>query len=271
MSRTQRFPLAFRLLTPLAAALVAAPNGAVESSLAPRDETSSRLVELYVAAVDRRGRSVDGLAAGDFRVVEDGRPQRILRFERVENLPLHLALVLDLSGSMRPHLQQAADVATGIRRYARKPGFAVLPAGGRTEIHEALELALGELEGVAGQRAILLFSDGAASTPRDARALVEYARRGGVTIYTVGFGLPERAEAERALLRELADESGGRALLVDDVDQLEAAYAAVVLEMRSRYLVAYQSDNPDGEGFRTVAVELARQGVEARAPRGYYP
>jgi VWFA-related protein len=263
------------------------------------DETSVRLVELYVAVVDRRGRSVAGLAAEEFRVTEDGRPQRIVRFDRVESLPLNLVLVLDVSSSMRQQLAQVAHAATGFLERAVTPadraslitfndsprvavdftsdfgrlanGLAGLRAGGRTEIQRALELALRELESAPGQRAILLFSDGIETNPRDAGALVEYARRNGVTLYTVGFAIPSDEVEARELLTRLAEETGGRALFVQDVDELELAYVAVVLEMRSRYLVAYQSDNPDGREFRAVEVGLLRRGLEARAPRGYYP
>lgn len=262
-------------------------------------ETSVHLVELYVAVVDRRGRSVDDLSATQFRVHEDGRLQRITRFERVADLPLHLSLLLDVSGSMQPQLVEVARAATSLLHAALKPsdrasvttfngspqvvvgatndlarlanGLAMLRAGGDTGIHEALEFSLRELEGVAGQRAILLFSDGKESNPRDASALVEYARRGAVTLYTVGFDLPREAVEARSLLQRLADETGGRSFFVDDVGELESAYSAMVREMRSRYLVAYQSDNPDGTGFRSVGVALDRRGLEPRAARGYYP
>src|SRR5690349_17463232 len=39
------------------------------------------LVVLPVSVIDNKGAAVGGLAAGDFRVYEDGRPQKIVLFE----------------------------------------------------------------------------------------------------------------------------------------------------------------------------------------------
>jgi VWFA-related protein len=262
------------------------------------DEIRVRLVELYAAVVDRRGRSVAGLRAEQFRVSEDGRPQRLTRFEPAADLPLHVSVVLDVSHSMSRELEPVSGAASEFLRatlgprdranvvlFDQAPRLAVgftadvdrlahaltgLRAGGRTALHEALEFALGEFEGVGGARAVLLFSDGRELGARDSTALLEYARRAGVAIYTVGFRLPEQEAAPRELLRRLAEETGGRSVFVHDVAVLREAYGEIQREMRSRYLLAYQSQS-SGDGFRVVDVELERSGLEARTVRGYYP
>ena len=67
----------------------------------------------------RQNRPVAGLPKEDFRVVEDGVPQEITRFERVENLPVHVAILLDVSASMEPNLETARDAALQFFQRAR--------------------------------------------------------------------------------------------------------------------------------------------------------
>jgi VWFA-related protein len=73
----------------------------------------SDLVTANVSVVDRAsGRGLNGLAAGDFRVFEDGVEQHIEHFESAE-APFDLLLLLDLSGS-------TARVTDTIRAAARR-------------------------------------------------------------------------------------------------------------------------------------------------------
>ena len=48
-------------------------------------------------------------------------PQEIARFERVENLPIHVAVLLDVSASMEPNLQAAKAAALRSSSRARSP------------------------------------------------------------------------------------------------------------------------------------------------------
>ena len=58
-----------------------------------------RLVNLAVAVRDAGGKLVDGLTQDDFEILEDGVPQKIAFFARSSDVPLHLGLVMDISGS----------------------------------------------------------------------------------------------------------------------------------------------------------------------------
>ena len=68
---------------------------------APRFRSSVDLVSVAAVVRDRRGRLVKDLEKADFQVVEAGRPREILDFRAEKNGPVKLALVLDVSGSMR--------------------------------------------------------------------------------------------------------------------------------------------------------------------------
>ena len=60
--------------------------------------------------VTSRGRAVPDLTAADFRVYDDGQPQKIAYFGH-ESDPLDLVLLLDVSGSMSRSLQELAAAA----------------------------------------------------------------------------------------------------------------------------------------------------------------
>ena len=79
------------------------------------------LVEVYAAAVDGAGRPVHGLGEAEFQVLEDGRPQRIQRFQHVTELPLHVALLVDTSASMADMLAEveAPRSSSSARRWSR--------------------------------------------------------------------------------------------------------------------------------------------------------
>lgn len=269
------------------------------------EELDVSLVELYVAAVDRSSRPVPGLMAGDFRVLEDGRPQEVRRFEVVRDLPLALGLVLDTSGSMQKSLGEAQRAAEGFLRGVVRPGdtaFAVafasrpvllmpptddvdavadslggLRADGFTVLHDALVTALYYFRGLEGQKALVLLSDGddTASAVGYEDAL-EYARRMNTVVYTIGLRVGALNVPVRLKLDELARSTGGRSFFIGQASELEGVYDQIEEELRSRYLLAYSSDRPrdpaaGDDDFRRVEVEVARPGVTGRTIRGYYP
>jgi VWFA-related protein len=86
-----------------AAALYAADEGVVF-----RSDVS--LVRVDVQVLDRSNRAITGLRVDDFVLREEGKPQQIRNFAR-EEMPVDVLLLLDVSASMRPHVQRIADAA----------------------------------------------------------------------------------------------------------------------------------------------------------------
>jgi len=75
-------------------------------------------------------------------------------------------------------------------------------------------------------------------------------------------------------MKTLAEETGGRAFFLDDASRLDEIYARIEDELRSRYLIAYQSSQSGVKGrtgFRTVDLEVGKRGMEVKTIRGYYP
>jgi Ca-activated chloride channel family protein len=254
-------------------------------------------VELYASVLDRRGRPVQGLEARDFSVSEDGVRQEIARFERVTDLPIHAAVVLDVSASMESSLGQATDAALGFLESSVRPrdraalitfndrphlavkftkdvdalagGLAGLKAERGTALYDTIIFSLFYFNGVKGQRAIVLLSDGKDEGSRFGyEDALDSARRAGVAIYPIGLG----EELEKKKLEKLAEETGGRAFFLKDVSELTGIYAAIQEELRSKYLIAYQSTNTaGGDEFRALELKVSRPGAEAKTMRGYYP
>jgi len=69
------------------------------------------LTNILFSAVDRDKRFYSNLAKGDIRVVEDGVPQEIFTFQKQVDLPITLAIVIDISASQEYTLPQEKAAA----------------------------------------------------------------------------------------------------------------------------------------------------------------
>ena len=67
---------------------------------APSFKSGVDLVTVAATVRDKRGRLVRGLEAADFQVLDNGQPRKITDF-RAEPSPVSLAILFDISGSMR--------------------------------------------------------------------------------------------------------------------------------------------------------------------------
>jgi Ca-activated chloride channel family protein len=257
-------------------------------------------VELFTSVVDRRGQPVLDLTREELRVIEEGAPQTIRRFERVADLPIHATVALDISTSMRPRIHavgsaaqefvtrligpkdRAAVVAFNDRPELLVPftadqeelssGLDGLLTEGRTALFDTVVFALYNFGGITGKRALVLFSDGADTASKYTfETARDYARHSGVAIYTIALQVKTSDLRSRLHLEHLATETGGRSFFIDDLFELEDVYSKIETELRSQYLVAYQSSAVAGLDFRRVKVEIDRPDHSAKTIPGYYP
>jgi len=263
------------------------------------DDVEVQFVELYTSVLDRDGRPVEGLGRGDFAVFEDGQRQEIRRFELVESQPIHVGILIDNSASMVGTLDEVRKAALSFFQQAITPrdraavvtfnsfpnlaveltndrgrlgsGLAGLVAEGQTALYDSLMFSLYYFTGIKGQRAILVLSDGKDESSRFSfDATLDYSRRAGITVYAIGLRLADGGARSR--LSRLADETGGRSFFIRDIGELEGVYSLIQRELRSQYLIAYQSSNTAADGkFRSVDLKVAREGVTVKTLSGYYP
>lgn len=269
------------------------------------EEVEVDFVELFTAVVDNKGRPVEGLSEKDFTVLEDGQPQQVRRFELVRDLPIYAGVLLDTSSSMGDGKgEKLAEAVKGALKFFEQviqpkdraavftfndtPSLAVrftnqidvltngltgLTPEGNTALYDSVIYALYYFGGLKGKRAVILLSDGQDSGSHYSfNDALDYARRSGVAVYTVGIKLPPRDVDIRVKLQRLADETGGRPFFIESARELEKVFKEVETELRSQYLLAYQSPKgKDDDKFRAVEVKMSRPGLEARTIKGYLP
>jgi Ca-activated chloride channel family protein len=210
-------------------------------------------------------------------------------------------VLLDTSASMENDLEKAREAALSFFQQAVTPkdraavvtfndrptlgvkftndlgalagGLAGVKAERGTALYDSVVFALYYLNGIRGQRALLVISDGRDESSRFGfDETLDFARRAGVAIYPVGLGFERSDREAKKHLSRLAEETGGRSFFIETVAELEAVYKQLQEELRSRYLIAYQSTNAaPGEKFRTVEVKVGKSGLDAKTLRGYYP
>ena len=264
------------------------------------DRLQVDFVELYTSVLDRRGRPVENLQQEDFAVFEEGQEQRVVRFDRVRDLPIHAGIVLDTSTSMTEELTEAVSAALRFFEGVVQPkdraavvvfndapelkvpfthklevlagGLSNLTAEGETALYDSLVFTLYYFAGMRGKRTLILISDGQDSKSRHTfEEALDFARHCGVAIYTVGLNVASRQALDRTRLLRLAAETGGRSFFIKRATELQRIYASIEEELRSQYLLGYQSSQQEGSEFREVEVRLDRPGLEAKTIRGYYP
>ena len=268
------------------------------------------LVSLNVTVLDSQGRYVTDIEQGEFSVFEDGAKQELTFFNRT-NLPIALSLLIDSSASMEQRMEHAQEAAIGFAKRIRsqdlaqvvdfdsrveiKQGFTnkieelatairTTSPGGSTALHNAVYISLKELAKVRAKdpdeirrQAIVVLSDGEdTSSLVSFEEVLELAKRSETAIYTIGLQ-PRETSALRGfreaefVLRQLAQETGGRAFFANKIEDLKDVYAQIADELSSQYSMGYASKNPRRDGaFRRLVVQVSRPNTTARTKRGYY-
>jgi Ca-activated chloride channel family protein len=103
----------------------AAPAQPESDDIPVSDETvklGTELVTVLFSAADTNNRVVNELRQDDVTVLEDGKSQQIFTFRREANLPISIALLIDLSGSQEYTFPQEKAAASHFLRSVLRPG-----------------------------------------------------------------------------------------------------------------------------------------------------
>jgi len=132
----------------LPAPAVLAQSQPQEQQAAPRFRSSVDLVSVAAVVRDRKGRFVTDLSKKDFQIVEGGQPRNIVDFRAEVNGPVKVAVLMDVSGSMRM-AQRTADA-----RRAAEHVFANLATADEAAVF-SFDTMLAEVQGFTTDRAKL--------------------------------------------------------------------------------------------------------------------
>jgi Ca-activated chloride channel family protein len=159
-------------------------------------------------------------------------------------------------------------------------------AGGSTSLYNAVYIALKDLKKVVAKntdqirrQAIVVLSDGEdTSSLLPFEEVLDLAKRSETAIYAIGLRTPDGPgsatkgfkEAE-FVLRQFAQETGGRAFFPNQISDLPAIYGQISDELSSQYTVGYTSKNGRRDGsWRRVVVRVVRPNLTARTKLGYF-
>jgi Ca-activated chloride channel family protein len=194
--------------------------------------------------------------------------------------PQDLAEIIDFDSRvivLQNFTNKASDLETAIRKTS---------AGGSTSMYNAIYIALKDLKKAIAtnsdeirRQAIVVLSDGEdTSSLLPFEEVLDLAKRSETAIYAIGLRASESSssaskgfkEAE-FVLRQLAQETGGRSFFPSQIADLNGIYGQIAEELSSQYTVGYTSKNPKRDGaWRRVVVRVNRPASSARTKLGYF-
>ncbi len=242
------------------------------------------LVDATVKTKD--GQIMANLKKDDFEVREDGVVQKLDVFNRDE-LPIDVALVLDLSDSIEPFLGPLRDAAT-IALSALKPNdqvalftfatdaqmrlpltkdknkiadqIATFDARGATNINDGIFVASEYLLKLppAGRRVIILISDdvGTDAGGQGTRDIVTESIAADAVLYNLkipGYNPPATMMHSAMTpglvnIHKVMEATGGELFDVQDVAHLDAVFSALIQRIKTRYTLGYYTMANGAEG-----------------------
>jgi Ca-activated chloride channel family protein len=263
------------------------------------EEVNVHLVELPTTVL-RNGHPINDLGENAFKVIDEGKPVKVAKFEHVNNLPLSLGLAIDTSASMQPRMSEAQKAASQfftnvmrkgdraflvsfdtqpqlIQRWSPRladmnAGLAKLRAEESTSLYDAIVYSLYNFLGVKGQRALVLVTDGKDTSSKFSfDQAIEYARRAAVPIYAIGIGIRMSEVDTRYKLSRFCSETGGNAYYIEQASDLGRIYTDIQNELRSQYILGFYPPEGVKPGTKWRSVDVQVSDGKAKTIRGYYP
>lgn len=262
-------------------------------------ELDVHLVELPTT-VTVAGKPVHDLTETAFKVLDEGQPVKIAKFEHVKDLPLSIGMAVDTSGSMENRMATARDAGAAFFQNVLKKGdkaflvafdsqphivqkwspdlkdiysgLAKMRAEESTALYDAVVYSLYNFHGVKGQKALVLVTDGRDTVSKFSfEQTLEYAQRAAVPIYAIGIGIRALDAETKMRLNRLCAETGGSSYYIENVDDLMRIYTGIQTELRSQYVLGFYpaAEVKPGGKWREVTVQVAEG--KAKTIRGYYP
>lgn len=263
-----------------------------------------------VFTVTRGKHLVENLRPEDLEIRDNGKPPaRVTHFEAKTNLPLRLALVIDVSDSVRARFKWEQSSATTFLKEVLRPGDAAmvvgfnqhvqlaqaptsdlhllsrgikkLKPGGDTAVFDALSFAAQRLAQIKDdgpvRRVIVLLSDGQENSSRSSlNQVTNDALFAETSVFAITSS--ERVicqgdptcEAGEAILQSLSDSTGGEFLRAGQQGDLSSALGKIRNELRKEYAMSYRPEFNVPDGLFHRVIIFSRKGTRVHCRKGYY-
>jgi Ca-activated chloride channel family protein len=284
------------------------PNSQLPARISDQTyRVSVDLVNVLCSIFDKNTNSfVTNLTRDDFTIYEDNQKQEIKNFARETNLPLTIAMLIDTSQSVAPKLKFEQEAATNffqsilrerdramlvefdsgvtlLQDFTGDPNKMAkeirrLRAAGGTALYDAIYRTCDEkLIRETGRKAIIILSDGDdESSDFSLRQAMEMALRAESTIFAISvskggfFGVGGSKDGD-TVLKDMAQETGGRVFFPFKIEELDDAFRQINQELRSQYSIGYVSTNPRQDGsYRKIEIKVPERSLKLSYRKGYY-
>lgn len=158
-------------------------------------------------------------------------------------------------------------------------------AGGPTSLYQALYTAIAEFKKLKKvdaspeeprRQAVVLLSDGEDTTSMFSfDDILDIVKKNETAIYAIGLHSADDASSKgfkkgEFELRQLADQTGGKAFFPQKLGDLTNVYGEISDELSSQYTLGYTSNNQRRDGTWRRVIVRARPGTTARTKQGYF-
>lgn len=260
---------------------------------------NSNLVAVPVSVTDAGGQPIRNLKVEDFQLEEEGQVQQIQTLGQPGKTPIELALLFDVSRSVRNRFDFERDAAGRFLREVLKLGDAVSvftigrgaklaverttnveraiaqtasiePTDEWTAFYDTVVRAARYLEDYSNpgtRKVLVIISDGEDTNSERFRlgdALREL-QRGDSLFYAINPSGPSiklnkiSTRGHDGMIR-LAAETGGLAFLPDKPEDLNQVFSQITNELQAQYLLGYYSNNEKNDGaFRKITVRVPKK------------
>lgn len=221
---------------------------------------TSNLIVVPVSVTDANGQPMLGLAANDFRIEEDGRSQQIAQLGDPEQVPLDIALLIDVSASVEARFGFEQKAAADFLRHVLKPGdrAAVFAIDGTPRFIQALttaDVASRQLMKVSSSKGFTAFFDTLLAAEKHLDQNSSQGRRRVIVVLSDG--------DDTARINNLANQGNSQFSQLDSQVRFIERNQAEILRELQRGEVTFYSINPSGRTMHlNVRIARSQTGME---------
>jgi VWFA-related protein len=262
------------------------------------------LVNLPISVVTGNGQFIPGLKQDNFKILEDGVPQKIDTFSQQGDKPITAVLLVEFAANSYAFMYDALNAAYSFTGQMKKEDWIAvesydmkihmlqdftqdknqvmgalgqlrIPGFSETNLFDALYDTIDRLEGVEGQKYILLICNGVDTFSKLTydKVLKKVQGAKNITIFCIGTGQAFRLYLEAAgylgplrnldflqadnQLNTFARMTGGRAYFPRFTAEFPEDFADIAADIRNQYVISYRPSNTKQDGsWRKLKVEL---------------